>query len=96
MDTIRDIAHARAHVVVANAHNSRECARAEARGELVRVHRYIPVGQSYLEVDDWWEFVRWVDLIRAISVCLVHPGAVVSHETALDVRGIAAAHPPPR
>lgn len=89
MDTTDDIAHARAHIVVANARNSRECTRAESRGELVRVYRNILVTRSYLETEDWWEFVRRTNLVRAIAVCLVHPGVVVSHGTALDVRGVA-------
>lgn len=89
VDTTENITHARTHVVVANSRNSRTCARAEGRGELVRVHRNLLVGRSRLEINDWREFARRINLVRAIAVCLVHPGAAVSHRRALHACAVA-------
>lgn len=88
MDASDAIAHARAHMVVATGNTSRACSRAEARGELVRVYRNLLVNAHFLECEDRWEFHRRVNLVRAIAVCLLHPGVVISHGTALDLHGI--------
>jgi len=63
-------------------------ARAEARGELVRVHR-----GAYVAADTWSAAPAWEQFrLRCRAAALAHPGIVLSHAAAAAMWGVPLLH----